>query len=760
MSCCAPGAEMALDLGGATSSLPSSQEIRLASRALGDDLRQTDLSVPTVHCAACIQAIETALGKLDRVEGVRVNLSTKRVSIRWRGDEVPPFAAALERLGYPAHLFDPQVGEKDKTLSELIRAVAVAGFAASNIMLLSVSVWSGAEGATRDLFHWVSALIAIPALAFAGGIYFRSAWNALRHGRMNMDVPIAVGVSLAYTMSLYETINHGDHAYFDASVSLLFFLLIGRTLDHVMRERARTAVNGLARLAARGAMVLRGDGARDYLPIGEIEPGMQLLIAAGERIPVDGKIVRGASDLDCSLVSGESTPRNGAPSDTVQAGVLNLTGPLTIEATAAAKDSFLAEMVRLMEAAEGGRAHYRRIADRVSALYAPVVHLTAFVTLLGWMAATGDWHRAMTIAIAVLIITCPCALGLAVPIVQVVAARRLFENGIMVKDGSAMERLAAIDTAVFDKTGTLTLGQPRLVNASSVDLTMLAIAADMAAHSRHPFSKAIAAFMGFAGQPKLDAVNEHPGFGIEATTANSTWRLGRRGWAGWKARTGGEGKYGGTVLSRNGMIVASFAFEDATRSDAKAAVRQLKDAGVSVEMLSGDTASACGEVARTLCIENFVPALPPSGKVEHIEALTKVGHKVLMVGDGLNDTPALGAAYVSIAPASAADIGRNAADFVFLRESLLAVPLALDISRKAGRLIRQNLAIAMVYNAVAVPIAILGHVTPLIAAIAMSASSLLVIGNALRLQGFGPHASARSVAPDGRSGIGAVARSS
>ncbi|TRC99648.1 cadmium-translocating P-type ATPase [Mesorhizobium sp. WSM4303] len=764
MSCCAPGAEMALDLDNVTSVLPSSQEIKLASRSLGGGLRQTDLSVPMVHCGACIQSIETAIGKLDHVDAARVNLSTKRVSIRWRGEEVPPFVATLGRLGYQAHLFDPEVEEKDKTLSELIRAVAVAGFAAGNIMLLSVSVWSGAEGATRDLFHWVSALIAIPALAFAGGIYFRSAWNALRHGRMNMDVPIAVGVSLAYAMSLYETINHGDHAYFDASVSLLFFLLIGRTLDHVMRERARTAVNGLSRLAARGAMMLRGDGACDYLPVGEIEPGMHMLIAAGERIPVDGTIIHGTSDLDCSLVSGESTPKNVAPGEAVQAGVLNLTGPLTIEATAAAKDSFLAEMVRLMEAAEGGRARYRRIADRVSALYAPVVHLTALVTFIGWILASGDWHRAITIAIAVLIITCPCALGLAVPIVQVVAARRLFENGVMVKDGSAMERLATIDTAVFDKTGTLTLGQPRLVNASSINPTMLAMAAEMAAHSRHPFSKAIAGFAGYAGQPILDAVSEHPGFGIEATAEGDTWRLGRRGWAGWKARTGGEGKFGGvggTVLSKNGTIVATFAFEDALRADARTAIAQLRDAKVRVEMLSGDTAIACGKVAATLDVDRFVPCLLPSGKVEEIEALARAGHKVLMVGDGLNDTPALGAAHVSFAPATAADIGRNAADFVFLRESLSAVPLALDVSRQAGRLIRQNIAIAVVYNTIAVPIAILGHVTPLIAAIAMSASSLLVIGNALRLQGSMPSVPARPVPGDRRSaGIKKLAHTS
>ncbi|RUU60635.1 cation-translocating P-type ATPase [Mesorhizobium sp. M2C.T.Ca.TU.002.02.1.1] len=736
MSCCAPGAEMALEVADAASAVPSSDEIKLASRTLDGGCRQTDLSVPSVHCAGCIQAIEAALAKLENTDSARVNLSTKRVSVRWRGEQVPPFFAALSRLGYQAHLFEPEIQEKDRTLSELIRAVAVAGFAAGNIMLLSVSVWSGAEGATRDLFHWLSALIAIPALAFAGGIYFRSAANALRHGRMNMDVPIAVGVSLAYAMSLYETITHGEHAYFDASVSLLFFLLIGRTLDHVMRERARTAVNGLSRLAARGSMVQRDDGTREYVPVAELMPGMRLLIAAGERIPVDGDIVSGNSDLDCSIVSGESAPKAVGAGAHVQAGTLNLTGPLTMQATAAAKDSFLAEMVRLMEAAEGGRSRYRRIADRVSALYAPVVHLAAFVTFLGWMVASGDWHRALTIAIAVLIITCPCALGLAVPIVQVVAARRLFEAGVMVKDGSAMERLATIDTTVFDKTGTLTLGRPKLMNASSIDPTMLAIAADMAAHSHHPFSRAIAIYAGHSGQPGVESVAEHPGFGVEAIAEGNTWRLGRRGWAGWKARTGGEGKpggYGGTVLSRNGNIVACFTFEDALRQDARATIQRLKDAGVSVDMLSGDTARACDEVAKSLRIESFVPALLPSGKVEWIEALTRAGHKVLMVGDGLNDTPALRAAQVSMAPATAADIGRQAADFVFLRESLLAVPLALDVSRKAGRLIRQNIAIAIVYNTFAVPIAVLGHVTPLIAAIAMSASSLVVIANAMRL---------------------------
>ncbi|WP_163273000.1 cation-translocating P-type ATPase [Chelativorans alearense] len=727
MSCCAPGAESALDLAKAAG--PAPDEIRLASRALGDGLMQTHLAVPGVHCGGCIQAIESALGKLDGVVHARVNLSTKRVSVKWRGEALPPIAKTLNRLGYAAHLFEADVG-KDETLSELIRAVAVAGFAAGNIMLLSVSVWSGADETTRDLFHWISALIAIPALAYAGRIYFRSAWNALGHGRMNMDVPIALGVSLAYGMSLYETIHHGQHAYFDASVSLLFFLLIGRTLDHVMRQRARTAVTGLARLAPRGAMVVREDGSRDYLPLGEIAPGMRLLIAAGERIPVDGIVRGGISDIDCSMASGESAPQVAEPGASVRAGMLNLTQPITIEALAAAKDSFLAEMMRLMEAAEGGRARYRRLADRASALYSPVVHLTALLAFAGWMLATGDWHRAITIAIAVLIITCPCALGLAVPIVQVVAARRLFESGIMVKDGSALERLAEIDMAVFDKTGTLTTGPAKLQNADEIDGEALALAGAIAGHSRHPLSQALAAAgRRDGGAPRFDHVEEVPGCGIKAKAGAVTWRLGRAQWA--LGRKGAEG----TVLARDGVQVATFLFADQLRTGAEEAVGRLEVDGIPVEIMSGDSESKVALTARRLGVEHYRSGVLPGEKAERIAVLAADGHKALMVGDGLNDAPALAASHVSMAPATAADIGRNAADFVFLRESLTAVPVALDVARRSGRLIRQNFALAIGYNALAVPIAVFGYVTPLVAAVAMSVSSLLVIGNALRLDG-------------------------
>jgi Cu2+-exporting ATPase len=609
----------------------------------------------------------------------------------------------------------------------------VAGFAAGNIMLLSVSIWAGAEPDTRDLFHGISALIALPTLVYSGRVFFRSAWQALRHGRTNMDVPISLGVSLAFGMSLYETAIHGPHAYFDASVSLLFFLLIGRTLDHMMRERARVAVKGLARLAARGALVLQDDGAQTYLPVGEIKPGMTIMLAAGERVPVDAMVAKGLSELDVSLITGESVPQPATAGTALRAGTLNLTGPLTITATAVAGDSFLAEMLRMMEAAEQGRSHYRRIADRASALYAPVVHLTALLTLVGWMIVEGDWHRAITIAVAVLIITCPCALGLAVPMVQVVAARRLFENGVMIKDGGALERLAEIDTVVFDKTGTLTLGNPRVVDADKVDPATLALAGAIAAHSRHPYSRALAAAVPAGQEPvTFDDIAEHPGCGMEARLGGHVLRLGRAEWA--LADTAGvDLDESSVVLSRDGAQIVSFRFEDRLRAGAMQAVAELKRQGLAVEIVSGDREAPVRTLAGHMGV-SYLAGVLPGGKAAHVADLTLAGRKVLMVGDGLNDTPALMAAHASMAPASAADVGRNAADLVFLREDLSAVARALAVARDAGRLVRQNLALAIGYNVIAVPIAIMGHVTPLVAAVAMSGSSIVVVANALRLR--------------------------
>ena len=713
----------------------ANDELLLASHDIGGGMRQNDLSVPTIHCGGCIQTIEKALDSLPGVEQARVNLSARRVTIRWRADGTPPpLIETLRAVGYEAHLYDVAADSKDDAVAELVRALAVAGFAASNIMMLSVSVWSGAEPATRDLFHWISALIALPALAYSGRIFFHSAWQSLRHCQTNMDVPISIGVLLAFALSLYETIHRGPHAYFDASITLLFFLLIGRTLDHVMRERARAAVQGLARLGGRGALVIGADGGPTYLSLNEIEPGMTILLAAGERVPVDGRVLSGQSDLDCSLVSGESAPQPVCVGSMLQAGTLNLTGPLAIAATAAAKDSFLAEMLQMMEAAESGRSAYRRISDRASRLYAPVVHLSAAATFIGWVAATGDVHRALTVAIAVLIITCPCALGLAVPMVQVVAARRLFERGIMVKDGGALERLAEVETVIFDKTGTLTIGAPRLVGGGPIDPDALALAAAIASYSRHPYSIALAAAgPARAGAPIApDHVSEYPGSGLEALLGTAVYRLGRPEWAlAWGESLPSGAEMASVILSKDGRCLAVFQFEDRLRSDARKAIAALVEGGLAVEVLSGDREQPVRQLASALGVSHR-SQVSPGGKTAHIVAS---GRKVLMVGDGLNDAPALVAAHASMAPASAADVGRNAADLVFLRESLLAVPQAITVARNARRLVRQNLAVAVGYNAIAMPIAIFGYVTPLIAAVAMSLSSLVVVANAMRLGG-------------------------
>jgi Cu2+-exporting ATPase len=735
MSCCAPGAELALAI---SDPHVANQELLLASRLVGDGERQTDLCVPTIHCGACIQKIEKTLGSLPGVEQARVNLSTKRVTIRWHADgQPPPFIETLGKIGYAAHLHDVGADAKDDALRLLVRALAVAGFAASNIMMLSVSVWSGAEPATRDMFHWLSACIAFPALVYSGRAFFRSAWRSLSHGQTNMDVPISIGVLLAFGMSLYETIHHGPHAYFDASISLLFFLLIGRTLDHMMRQRARAAVRGLGRLAARGALVVQDGGRQVYLPVSEIRPGMTMLLAAGERVPVDARVVTGRSDIDCALVSGESLPQPATIGSKLQAGTLNLTAPLTLVAIAAAQDSFLAEMVRMMEAAEAGRSAYRRIADRAARLYAPIVHLTALLTFVGWMVATGDVHRAMTIAIAVLIITCPCALGLAVPMVQVVAAGRLFEHGIMVKDGGALERLAEVDSVIFDKTGTLTLDRLRLVGVDAVDPAALAVAASMASHSGHPYSRALAALGRERGVAPviLTEISERPGAGLEATGGATVYRLGRPGWALADATKEPTAEDAGVVLSENGKLRAAFRFDSDLRPDVRETILELSALGCSVEIMSGDRVDPVRRLASDLGV-SYLAGVSPAGKTDRIAVLTASGRRTLMVGDGLNDTPALVAAHASIAPASAADVGRNAADLVFLHDSLLAVPQALTIAHDAARLVRQNLILAVGYNAAAVPIAVLGHVTPLVAAVAMSASSLVVIANALRLAGM------------------------
>ncbi|MBS0253990.1 MAG: cadmium-translocating P-type ATPase [Proteobacteria bacterium] len=702
-----------------------------AAPALVDAAPETTvLVVPGMHCAGCMGKIERGLGELPGVAAARVNLSARQVHVTHDAAlGVPDLVGALGNIGFVAQPRTEELAPPPSAVKALLAPLAVAGFACMNVMLLSVSIWSGADGATRELFHLLSALIGVPAIVFSGRVFFVSAWGALRRGRTNMDVPISIGVTLATGLSLYETLHHGSDAWFDGTLMLLLFLLAGRALDAMMRDRARAGVDALLRQAAPGAMVVGRDGALQWLAARDLVPGMVIRVAAGERLAADGEIVSGASRLDQSLLTGESAPVPAAEGARVLAGTLNLDGPLDVRVAAAGSDTSLAEIARLMDAAGQHRSAYVRIADRASRLYAPAVHSLAALSFAGWMLAGAGWHHSLVIAIAVLIITCPCALGLAVPVAQVVACGALMRAGVMVKDGGALERVARIDRALLDKTGTLTMGRPLPDPATLAALPAdaAAVALALASHSRHPLSRALAEALAAAGHRPADlaGVAEVAGQGLTAQWQGRAVALRRPD----AARAGAEMA---TMLDIAGRAAWVIRFADRLRPDASAALAALRDLGVEAAILSGDNARAVAEVARATGLTAEASA-SPQAKQEAIARQQGAGHRVLMAGDGLNDGPALAAADASIAPGTASDVGRQAADFVFLSDSLLALPRTVGTARATMRVVRQNFALAIGYNALAVPLAMAGKVTPLLAAVAMSTSSLLVIGNSLRL---------------------------
>ena len=708
------------------------------AKTAADGTATLHLMVDGLQCAACVWLIETALGRQPGVTHARLNMTTRRLTVTWRTDETDANTVVdtVARIGYRAVPYDPdRLGsDQQKTEKELLRALAVAGFGASNVMLLSVSVWAGhATGmgsATRDLMHWLSALICMPAIAYAVRPFARSAFQALRRGRTNMDVPITIGVCLATGMSLFETINSGPHAYFDGAMMLLFFLLIGRYLDQRARGRARSAAEQLLGLHATSVTVLNPDGRSAIVPPERVAPGATVLIAVGERIPVDGRVSDGVSDVDTGLITGETVPGTVRPGDQVFAGMLNLTAPLRLTVTAVGEGTLLAEIVRLMEVSEQGRAKYVAIADRVSRHYAPVVHVAALSTFLGWMfLMDAPWQVALMNAVAVLIITCPCALALAVPVVQVIASGRLMRQGILLKTATALERFAGIDTVVFDKTGTLTEGRP-VPQLSGVADDDLRLAASLAAASRHPLARALARAV--PGAAVATGVREIPGAGLALDTAEGEIRLGSRRFTGAPEST--QDAAGPELwLARPGAAPVRITFLDAPRADAAAVVGALKARGLDVRLLSGDRRGAVAAVAEQLGIADWRAEQTPADKTAVLAELAAQGRNVLMVGDGLNDAPALAAASVSMSPSTAVDVSQTAADVVFQGRHLRPIVEAFEVARRSGRLVKQNFGIALVYNLFAVPLAVAGLLTPLLAALAMSSSSLIVIANALRL---------------------------
>lgn len=694
------------------------------------------LLVDGMQCANCAFRIEDALNKEPGV-AARVNLTTKRLTLRWHAPAASPapLLQVVSGLGYKLTPFD--AGKKNSAEKEeekfLLLCMAVAGFASGNIMLLSVPLWSTTAAtmgiSTRDLMHWVSALIAIPTIVFAGRPFFRSAWSKLKHGATNMDVPISVALILTTGMSLFETAQHGEYAYFDSVVMLLFLLLIGRYLDRRTRGRARAAAEDLLMMMAGSATVLE-TGRQRLMPIRELQSGMILQVAAGEKIAADGLVETGASEIDPSFITGETITQSIAPGAKVYGGMINVLAPITVRITATSGESLLGETIKLMEKAEQGHARYVRLADRIARFYTPVVHALALATFLVWYLAFGKpWQASLLIATTVLIITCPCALGLAVPAVQVIASSRLFRHGMLLKSSDAVERMAAVDTIVFDKTGTLTAGHPRLANPNQIGGRNMQIAASLAAHSRHPLACALHDMYG--GTIIAMGVKESPGTGLETTYEGKTLRLGRRDWCGDTTAPADESPE--LWLSIEGEKPVRFAFADELRSDARSTIDALKRQGYAVSLLSGDRQPAVASVAAALGISDFTAHVTPVVKHQAIEKLHSEGKHVLMVGDGLNDAAALAAADVSMSPSSALDITQNAADIVFRGDKLGPVREALMLCKRAHRLVKENFVLSLGYNIVAVPMAMMGLVTPLIAAIAMAGSSILVVLNAQRL---------------------------
>ncbi len=692
--------------------------------------------VTGAHCAACIQKIESSLKRHPEVTHARLNFSTGLLVMEWLGDKkiANDLVGDVERLGYGVRPYD--LGKEKESMDAEERflqlCLGVAGFSMGNIMLVSVGLWTtSAETmgmATRDFMHWVSALIAIPTILYSGRPFFRSAAAALKAGRTNMDVPISVGLILTGSMSLFETINHGEHAYFDSAVMLIFFLLIGRYFDFRARKKAQSSAAALLSSLSGFTTVIE-DGKPRHVLVKDIVEGQILRIASGDKFPVDGEIIEGISDVDLSLVTGETIPITVETGSAVYAGTVNLSAPLLVKVTKRATNSLLADIARLLEKATQSQAHYVRLADRAAKFYTPVVHTLALLTFLIWWGGIGaEWQQSLMIAITVLIITCPCALGLAVPVVQVLATNKLMKQGILVKSGDALERLAVIDRVLMDKTGTLTAGKPSLINAEPSDY--LRIAASLAAYSNHPLSKSLTrAFH----EPMLPVTNvqEYPGQGMEGVIEGKVVRLGSRKWCGNQSQADSE--HLELWLNLNNETLIPFYFADQLRPDSTETIYKFQQTELSPVLLSGDRDTIVRNIAAECAIDSFHAEQTPAMKLACLEDLKAKGHKVLMVGDGLNDAPTLAAAHISIAPGTAIDIAQNAADIVFMGEKFGAVYQTFDTARFTQKLVKQNFKLAVIYNVIAIPVAALGFLTPLLAAIAMSGSSLVVILNSFRI---------------------------
>ncbi|MEN8170647.1 MAG: heavy metal translocating P-type ATPase [Pseudomonadota bacterium] len=728
-------------------------------RELGEE-REIHLLVEGIHCAACVWLIERGLGTMPGIIRAQVNLANKRLLLRWdnRQTKLSDIIKRLSDIGYAAVPFDPEAAEgtiKRQNRALLFR-MAVAGFAMMNLMWISIALYTGADtadgGQFRSMFHWIGFALASLTLFYSGSIFLKGAWAGLRHRHLTMDLPIAIGATSTYLYSTYVTISGSEvgEVYFDTVVNFIFVILVGRFLEAMSKRHAVAASQRLMDLQPRIATLLIEEGEK-IVPIRSIKPDDTVLVRAGDKVPVDGIVVEGQSNIDESMLSGESEPVHKQSGDKVSAGTVNLYSALTLHVTGTLRNTSLGRIIALVEEAQASKAPIQCMADRIVPWFVMATLLLATVTFLIWVGS--GFELALMAATSVLIITCPCAFGLATPMAIAVAAGQGARNGILVKNGEVLETLSRVSHFVFDKTGTLTTGSMQLQQVVSVDGEdedeLLRLAAIVERYSEHSIAQAI---VKAAEQQQLNCSNSKPekfkslpGHGVKAMIEGRRITLGTIAWLQQNEIKINQGlteqaqqleeKANSCIhMAVDGRHLALLAIADQLRPDAQQLITGLRKAGIRMTLLSGDRRRVAEAVAEQLGGMEVIAEVLPQDKDQVIADLQAKGEWVAMVGDGVNDAPALIRANIGIAVGSGTDVSMESADIVLMQDELDKVRLATLLSRRTLRTIRQNIGLSLSYNVIMVPLAMAAFITPLFAAIAMPISSLLVIGNAARIR--------------------------
>ena len=734
--------------------------------SLGEE-RDINLLVEGIHCAACVWLIENSLQALPGVPEARVNLSGRRLHVRWDNSR-QKLSAIIQRLGqigYAAVPYDPEAaeGQLSRENRNLLYRMAFAGFTMMNMLWVSIALYSGADrGEFRPLFHWVGFALATPTLIYSGYPFFKGAWVGLRNRYLGMDLPIAIGASISYGYSVYVTVSGstlGD-VYYDTVVNFLFVILVGRYLEAVSKRQAVASTQRLLDLQPRVATLMTSEG-ESIVPIRSVRKGQIVLVRPGERIAVDGWVTEGSSAVDEAMLTGESVPLTKGVGDRVSAGTINGSGMLQVRVGGLLKDTALGRIIRLVEQAQASKAPIQCVADRIVPWFVAITIGLATITFVWWWGS--DFEVALMAATAVLIITCPCAFGLATPMAIAVASGLGARHGILVKNGEVLETLSTIDHFIFDKTGTLTEGKMTITSVDTADAgwrhgdddmpgsmkSLLERLVALERFSEHPVAKALlecAASQGIrvATSGAKDFENR-PGYGVRAVVGGRTIVAGNDAWMDanqvvreprlrQRALDLDEAGVGSLRCALDGRELALIGLEDRIRDDAPALISALRRQGMRLTMLSGDRRHTAEAIAGRLGGLEVIADLLPEDKDRVVSKLQRNGHKVAMVGDGVNDAPALVRADVGIALGSGTDVSIASADIVLMSSELDKVRLAAALSRRTLRTIRQNIGISITYNLIMVPLAMAAFITPLLAAVSMPVSSLLVIGNAARIR--------------------------